>query len=141
MKQMASLSGTSTSTLFENLCWQADKRLLPQHLRTSDNARSILHYKIALRNAMQTQITEKEQEYLRLCYDQQMTKTQISKIYGVGSSAVCKTIKAAQEKIRAYVELYMQIYSMLEQERLNEEEEMYEVCGGQINYAKYRVNG
>lgn len=128
-------------TLEEYTCWQADKRLLPPHLRSSDNTRRVMHYRIALNNAMKTQLSEKEREQLLLFYEKSMTKTQIGKAYGIGSSAVCKTLKSAEEKIRRYVELYMQIYSLLENEKFDHDDESDEICRGEAIYARHAIHG
>ncbi len=133
MKQAAS----RTVPLDEYMYWQADKRFLPPHLRASDNARRVLHYKVALRNALGTRISKTQREHLFMYYAKRLTKTQIGEFFGVGSSTICKSLKAAEENIREYVELYMQIYSMLEKEKFEEEDE---ICGGQTIYAGHKTH-
>lgn len=110
--------------------WQADKRLLPSYLCTSDNTRRIQCYKRALRNAVSTRLTKTQREHLLLHYSGGLSKTDIAKRYGVGSSTVCKTLKAAQAAIREYVALYMQIYELLERESLRQDDEYGELQGG-----------
>lgn len=106
--------------------WQADKRLLPSYLFPSDNSRRIRHYKKAARHAIDTLLTEKQREQLLLHYGEQLSKTQIALRYGVGSSAVCKVLKTAEETVKKYVETYMQIYDGLEREFENDiESECY----------------
>jgi len=117
-------TASRTVPLEYTVAWQADKRMLPAHLRTSDNARRIKSYKRALQNALEARITPLQREQLMLFYEKRMNKTQIGKLYGVGSSTVCKTLKAAEKNIKEYIDLYMQIYDMLEHEHLCEDNEL-----------------
>lgn len=119
-------TGTSAIPLEYAAVWQADRRMLPAHLRTYDNARRIKSYKRALGYALGSRITPLQREHLMLFYEKRMNKTQIGKRYGVGSSTVCKTLKAAEKNIKEYIDLYMQIYDMLELEHLCEDNEL---CG------------
>jgi len=98
-----------------------DRRLLPSCFRTGDNARKIKHYKIALKNAINNCISSAQREQLELYYQQGLTKSEIAKKQNKGCSAITKSMRAGQESIRAYVELYMEIYDALEQEWLREE--------------------
>lgn len=123
-------TASRTVPLDEITVWQADKRLLPSYLCTSDNTRRIQYYKKALRDALSTRLTDIQREQLLLHYVKRISKTEIGKRYGVGSSTVCKTIKAAQNAIREYVELYMQIYDLLEHESFEQDDEYGETQGG-----------
>lgn len=116
--------------LDENLLWQADKRLLPSYLCTSDNTRRIEYYKRALRIAIKTQLTDTQREQLRLFYGKHLTKTEIGRRYGVGSSTICKTLNAAETVIRKYVELFMHIYDLIQREQPDEDDEYGELLGG-----------
>lgn len=70
-----------------------------------------------------------QREHVELFYGKCLNKTEIGKRYGVGSSTVCKTLKAAEAAIREYIELYMQIYDLFERESLREEYERVELQG------------
>lgn len=110
------------ANLDEVLQWQTDKRLLPGYMRASDNSREIRHYKIAAQKAINTQLSRGQREQLLLYYGEGLNKTQIARRFGVGSSTVCKAIKAAEKIVKEYVEMYMQIYDALEREYLEDEE-------------------
>lgn len=127
---MTKQTASRTIPLDELTVWQADKRLLPPHLRTSDNTRRIQCYKRALRTALATRLTDTQREQLLLHYVKRLTKTEIGKRYGVGSSTVCKTLKAAQNAIQEYVELYMQVYDLFERECFERDDEYGELLGG-----------
>ncbi|MCL2034573.1 MAG: hypothetical protein FWG94_07575 [Oscillospiraceae bacterium] len=117
-------TGSRTIPLEYAAVWQADRRMLPAYLRRGDNARRIQSYKRALQKALEARVTPLQREHLMLFYEKRMNKTQIGKIYGVGSSTVCKTLKSAEKNIKEYIDLYMQIYDMLEQEHLCEDNEL-----------------
>lgn len=121
---------SKTTSLNELRLWEADKRLLPGHLRTSDNTRRIEYYKKALRLGFKTQLSETQREYLNLFYGHRLTKTEIGKRHGIGSSSVCKIIKSAEKALREFIELYMQIYDLLVKENVGEDDENVELRGG-----------
>ncbi len=110
--------------------WASDKRLLPSHLRIGgDNSQQLRHLRLALRAALETRLTETQREQLRLFYCENMNKTDIGKLWGVGSSTVCKTIKNAENEIREYVELYMAICERVKRDLMREDDEYGEVRG------------
>lgn len=126
MKQATS----RTVSLDEVPLWQADKRLLPSYLCTSDNTRRIQYCKRALRHALAIRLTDTQREQVLLHYANSISKTDIAKQYGTSSSTVCKTLKAARNSINEYVELYMQIYDLLERESFGQDDEYGELLGG-----------
>ena len=92
---------------------RTDPRLLPPALRGLDNKNRMRHYRAALREAMETQLTPVQREHIQLHYWQGMRKSEIARLQKVTGSAVSKSIQAAQQAIREYVEMYMRIYDCL----------------------------
>ncbi len=110
--------------------WTADKRLLPSHLRVGgDNGLKLRHLRLALRAALETRLTKTQREYLRLFYCDNKNKSEIAKLCGAGSSAVCKTMKSAEKEIREYVELYMTVCERVRRDLSREDDEYGEVRG------------
>lgn len=110
----------TTNTLADIPDLRVDSRLLPLSLLSRDNARRVRHYKIALNKAMQSCLSPAQREQIRMHYWQGMNKSAIARLQGIGCSAVSKSIKAGQAAIRTYIEQYMQVYDVLEQELVEE---------------------
>jgi predicted DNA-binding protein YlxM (UPF0122 family) len=112
--------------------WVAEKRLLPRHLRgVGDNSREVRKLRLALRAAMETRLNAAQREHLTLYYGENKTKTEIGELLGVGSSTVCKTLKAAENAVREYVELYMSVCERVRRDILQEDDE-YGYIRGEI---------
>lgn len=91
--------------------------LLPTWLQENSNSDRLRHMKIALSMVMRTRLTPEQRNILFWHYQQRKTKTEISRILGIGDSAVCKKIKSAQTIIKDYVGLYMSIYGIITKEQ------------------------
>jgi RNA polymerase sigma factor (sigma-70 family) len=110
--------------------WVADKRLLPRHLRgVGDNSRQVQKLRLALRAAMETRLGAAQRHCLLLHYCESKTKTEIGELLGVGSSTVCKTLKAAEKAVREYVEIYMAAYERARRDILRDDDEYGDIRG------------
>jgi DNA-directed RNA polymerase specialized sigma subunit len=110
--------------------WSAEKRLLPRHLREAgDNGREVRKLRMALRAAMETYLSAAQREHLLLYYGENKTKTEIGELLGVGSSTVCKTLKAAENAVREYVGLYMGVFERVRRDILQEDDEHGDIRG------------
>lgn len=95
--------------------------LLPDCWAMHDNSRKISHYKRALQQAFQQCLTPKQQEQVRLYYQDGICKSDIARQQHSTCSAVSRSMHAAEQALKEYIELYMQIYNQLEQEFLCDE--------------------
>jgi predicted DNA-binding protein YlxM (UPF0122 family) len=110
--------------------WQAEKRLLPKHLRgLGGNSREVRTLRLALRAAMENGLTAGQREHLQLYYCKNKTKTEIGELLGVGSSTVCKTLKAAENAVREYVALYISVCERVRRDILRDDEEYGDIRG------------
>lgn len=95
--------------------------LLPSSWNHRDNSRRVAHYKRALRQGIRRCLTPKQQEIIRLYYGSKMNKSEIAALHHSTCSAIGKSLKSAERTLQNYVEFYMDIYTRLEQELLNDE--------------------
>ena len=100
---------------------QTEYCLLPEELRERDNSRRLKYCKKSLHMGL-CYLTKNQREQMELYYREGLTKSGIARRQGISSSAVCKSIRAAESALREYTKLYMEIFVALERELLNEEE-------------------
>lgn len=95
--------------------------LLPEAMERRDNARQMRHYKKALRQGFRNCLSAAQRENMQMYYAGNLRKSDIAQQKGCTCSAVSKSIKAGEKALRAYIEMYMNIYATLEQEFLRDE--------------------
>ena|GEM_PF-833801 len=101
--------------------WDTDPRLLPTSFRRTDNSRRVRHYKRAVKIAIKKCLTETQRQQLKMFYWQGLNKSEIAARQGKGCSAVTKSLRASENAIREFVEMYLDIYDKVEQEWLRVE--------------------
>lgn len=68
-----------------------------------DNSRQLARLRRNLRLARQQELTARQQEMVRLYYDEGMTMPQIAAQLGVNRSTVCRTLRRARERLYRFL--------------------------------------
>jgi DNA-directed RNA polymerase specialized sigma subunit len=114
----------ATTSKIMRLDWipdpDTDRRLLGGEMRPRDNRRRIRHCKRAILWGMD-HLKPEQKEQLRQFYDKGLSKSEIAKRQNVTHSAVSKSIRNSEDKLRDYAALYMEVYDRLEQEFLRDD--------------------
>jgi DNA-directed RNA polymerase specialized sigma24 family protein len=97
-----------------------DAQLLHSAMRPRDNRRRLRHCKNAVIWAM-GHLKPEHREQISLFYGARMSKSQIAARQNLSKSAVSKSIRHGEDKLRDYAALYMEVYDRLEQEFLLED--------------------
>lgn len=64
-----------------------------------DNARQLERLRRGLCLARETELTPRQREMVRLCFDRELTVSQIARELGVNPSTVCRTLKRARQRL------------------------------------------
>jgi len=84
--------------------------LLPPHFRGTDNSIRRRSMKHALNAAIESTLSPVQKRRIKQFYLNGMTKTQIATQERSSCSTVTKSLRAAQESIREYAEIYLSGY-------------------------------
>lgn len=96
-----------------------DRRLLPPHLRGSDNAGRQSLTREALRFAMEECLSAEQREVLHRRYWQRKSLREIGADMGVTAPTVNKWIKASIQILRDRIHFFLRLYDALSRRREN----------------------
>ena len=72
----------------------------------STNSRQLKYLKKVMYQVIHTRLTQRQSQMLCLYYLEGLTYQQIADKLGVNKSTVCRTVRRASERLKAYLEFY-----------------------------------
>jgi hypothetical protein len=98
--------------------WQADPntdlRLLPPALRGSDNSKRRSFYRYALHTILKDKLTPLQRQRYIQFHLQGLSKSDIARLEGSSHGIVARSLKAADELMQEYADIYQSAYDFVE---------------------------